>query len=40
MERYSAIYHISGVSVLKMPVHIGVDEAEDDRLVANECLVV
>ena len=36
----ATVDHIGGVAMLKMPVHVGIDEAEDDGLVAYECLIV
>ena len=40
MQGNAAVCHIVLVALLEMPVHIGIDEAEDDGLVAYECLVV
>ena len=40
MQRYSAVGHVGRMTVLEVPVHVGVHEAEDDGLVAYECLVV
>ena len=40
MKRNAAIYHIRRMAVLEMPVHVGVHEAEDDGLVANQRLIM
>ena len=40
VEGDTTVHHISRVSVLEVPIHIGVDESEDDGFVAHECLVV
>ena len=40
VECDGTIDHIGGVSVLEMPVHIGVRKAEDDGLVTHQCLIV
>ena len=36
----TAVGHVVLVALLEVPVHIGIHEAEDDGLVAHECLVM
>ena len=40
VERDATVNHLVLVALLEVPVHIGIDEAEDDSLVAHQCLVV
>ena len=40
VECYAAMSAVVLVATTEVPVHIGVDETEDDCLVAHECLVV
>ena len=40
MQRDAAVRHEGGMTVLEMPVHVGIDETEDDGLVAHQRLVV
>ena len=40
MQGYTAVCHIGRVTVLEMPVHIRIHEAEDNRLVAYQRLIV
>ena len=40
VEGDTTVHHISRVSVLEVPIHISVNESEDDSLVSDECLVV
>ena len=39
-ERYATHHPIVVVALLHVPVHVAVDESEDDGLVSDECLVV
>ena len=40
VEGDTTVDHIGRVSVLEVPIHISVNESEDDGLVSDECLVV
>ena len=40
MEGNASVSHKVLVALLEVPVHVGVDKAEHDGLVAYECLVV
>ena len=40
MESYTASSHLVFVTLLEMPIHISIDEAENDGLIAHESLVV
>ena len=40
MQGNTAVNHVVLVALLEVPVHVGIDEAEDDGLVAYQCLVV
>ena len=40
MQGNAATYHIVLVTLLEVPIHIGINQTEDNRLVAHQCLVV
>ena len=40
MQGYTTLGHAVDVLLGEMPVHVGIDEAEDNSLVAHQCLVV
>ena len=40
MQRNAAVRHIGRMTVLEMPIHVGVHETEDDGLVAHQRLVM
>ena len=40
VECDTALYGVVFIAFLEVPVHVGIDKAEDDGLVAYECLVV
>ena len=39
-ERYATHHPIVVVALLHVPVHVAVDESEDDGLVSDECLIM
>ena len=40
VQRHTTIHHKVMICRLHVPIHIGIDKAEDDRLVAHQSLVV
>ena len=40
MQRYTTVHHISGMTMLKMPIHICVHKTEDNRLIAHQSLIM
>ena len=40
MQGQAAVDHVSRIAFLHMPIHVGIDQAEDDGLVAHQRLVM